>query len=548
MKNQVMNNETIRTIEEKTAMYEHEIQERSGDRYDFLLEDIRKSFNESVADEKEPLFVTNVTDLYDVFLNNLPEYARQHYNCRTCRNFVNKYGTIVHIDDEGDIEPVMWKRTPIFFGEAVKAVRNAVKKSRVIGVFITDEKRLGTPKTGIWNHMAVDVPKGMISKDRLNNPFQKSAEKLEDFKMLQSAVTKYHIETIETAVNLLRSDSMYRGEKILGIAEWFLDVKKVVNGNSKRHNILWKKVATAPVGFCHVSSSMIGTLLDDIAEGMSFETVQRRFNEKMNPLKYQRPQVAPSAGNVARAEKIVAELGIANSLKRRFARLDEVETIWTPSYEEPNTASTGVFAGVKTKENAVKKQSNLYASQTTMTWEKFRRTVLPIAKKIEFDIEITGTNSYAAIVTAEDHDAPPIIMWDTEEHRNPFSWYMYANGSFSSEWNLPSSGYVEVTGITLQPNLWQPGYEHLSEGVFFILKGCKDPKHSGSSLFPEVLRNELREVRATIEAYSKQHNLSGYDEASACGLCFQNSSKNCKCNLRVTTDVGVSMYKLDRWD
>ena len=74
---------------------------------------------------------------------------------------------------------------------------------------------------------------------------------------------------------------------------------------------------------------MIGTLLEDLATGMDFATVSARFAAKMHPLKYLRPQAAPRAGNIADAEKIVAKLGIARSLERRFARIDEIETLWT---------------------------------------------------------------------------------------------------------------------------------------------------------------------------------------------------------------------------
>jgi hypothetical protein len=69
-----------------------------------------------------------------------------------------------------------------------------------------------------------------------------------------------------------------------------------------------------------------------------------------------------------------------------------------------------------------------------------------------------------------------------------------------------------------------------------------------SGLFPEILRSELREVRATIEAYSKDNPLAGDCEADACGLSLQDGDRNWNCNLRVTTDVGVCTYKLDRWD
>jgi hypothetical protein len=206
----------------------------------------------------------------------------------------------------------------------------------------------------------------------------------------------------------------------------------------------------------------------------------------------------------------------------------------------------GVFGNVKTKED-LNQPKPLIGHGTTMTWDKFQRTVLPKAKKIEVKVGY-GRDSYAALVTAADPEAPPIIQWDNESIRNPFSWYLYSSGSYPDDWNLQPGNYVEVTGIVEQPNMWVPGYEHQGSAVFFILKGCKDLKNKSSALFPEVLRGELREVRATIEAYSNTTPLSGDWEADACGLRYQSGHDNWQCNIRVTTDVGTSLYKLDRWD
>lgn len=526
---------------------------RPNDGYDHLLDYIRKSFD-TVVEEKLPLFTTNVENLYDIFLSGLPEDARQHYTCRACRDFVNRYGGLVHISENGTTRSAMWNFIPPdFFNEAVLDVETAVEQAKVTGVFITSEKRLGMPKTGVWHHMAVDIPKSMIHDKRLFTAEQRMAEKKEDFKMLINAVRKYKRSTVESAVNLLQSNSLYRSEKILGMAKWFLEIVnasrtgKEPYDSRKFSNIIWLKVATAPAGFCHISSSMVGSLMDDIEAGMDFDTVKRRFDEKMNPLKYQRPKAAPAAQNVARAEEIVAKLGIANSLKRRFARLDELKKVWVPRQEDYAHDTAGkIFAAIKTKEE-LNKPEPLTGRATPMTWEKFQRTVLPEAKKIEMKVGY-GRDSYTAMVTAADPDAPPIIQWDTEEIRNPFSWYLYSGGSSASQWNLTAGEYVEVTGISLLPNLWQPGYEHQGKGVFLALKDCKDSRNSSSALFPEILRGELREVRATIEAYSKQNPLSGDWEADACGLSLQSASDTWCCILRVTTNLGVSLYKLDRWD
>lgn len=527
--------------------------DRPNDGYGHLEYGIRRSFEAAIA-LNEPLFTTSAANLYDIFLANIPEEGRQHYTCNACRNFVDRFGGIVTLTDSGIMLPAMWNfKCPEFFEKAYYAVREAVMKSKVTGVFVTSEKKLGIPRTGIWTHMSVEVPKKIIYKNRLKTAFQESAEKKEDFKMLMRALQNYKLSTVETAVNVLRSNSLYRGEKTLGIAEWFMEIKKEFE-NCKRpgtpniSNIVWKKVATAPTGFCHVSNSMIGTLLDDIEEGYEFDEIKRRFDEKMNPTKYQRSQAAPSVGNVKRAEEIIAKLGLEKALERRYARLDEINTIWRPKTNKTNDISTGIFAGIKTKESVQEKDPFVIPKVTKMTWNKFQRTVLPLANKIELKTKY-GNDSYAAIVTAEHPDAPPIILWDNEESRNPFSWYLYSGGSSANRWGLLANNYVEVTAIANQPNMGCEPYDYTGKGVFFILKNCKDINGSSSlALFPEVLRRDLREVRSTIEAYSRMHKLGGCDSASACGVLLQSAVDEWNCRLRVTTDVGVTEYILDRWD
>lgn len=274
---------------------------RENDGYEDLLVGIRKEFDKSTKDGSTPLFTTNAGDLYSLLLDGIQAEARQHYNCNACRHFVNRYGGLVTIDEKtGKQTPVMWpEKAPAFFAEAVKKIRRKVSTATVTGVFITSERQLGTPVTGSWEHMAVKVPESMVHRNRLKDVFQEAAEKAEDYGLLASAIGKYHAETVETAVNLLRSETLYRSENVLGMAEWFLEVLRLVKEkrepwNKATRNIIWYKAATAPVGFCHISSNVIGTLLDDIAAGYDFNTVSRKFAEKMNPLQYQRPQAAPS--------------------------------------------------------------------------------------------------------------------------------------------------------------------------------------------------------------------------------------------------------------
>ena len=275
---------------------------RSNDGYDEFLNGIRTSWA-YMTRNNEPLFTTDAKNLYETFLMSLPEKDRQYYNCHTCRDFVNRYGGLVAIEDNGELTPVMWNFiAPDLFREAVIDMYSLVKKAKVTGVFYTNLEQLGNPKTGVWTHMSVDVPKHVKTFDHQDI----ITGRRPDFKLLTDSCYRYSLRDIETAVNLLRSNLLYRSEKFVKNAEWLLDIKKH-SGSRNFTNVVWKRVATAPYGFCHFSNGVLGTLLDDIQVDLDFDAIKNRWNEKMNPTQYQRPQAAPTAQNVARAEKIVAE-------------------------------------------------------------------------------------------------------------------------------------------------------------------------------------------------------------------------------------------------
>ncbi|NJK38363.1 MAG: hypothetical protein HC825_06145 [Oscillatoriales cyanobacterium RM1_1_9] len=292
---------------------------------------------------------------------------------------------------------------------------------------------------------------------------------------------------------------------------------------------------------------MIGTLLEDIQAGLTFNQVKSRFDAKMNPLQYQRPSAPPSDGNIDRAEKIIEQLKTAGSLERRFARLSDIQALWLPPASQSHKKS-GVFSHLKTPSNPSGSQFEVPA--ITITWDKFSRTVLPTAETIEYFVPAVN-QSYMALVTAKNPDAPPIVQWDFEDHRNPVTWYFYTNNSDPSRWNLRSRVYHPVTAVVLQPSMWNTNknFTHHGEKVFFILKNAKDTLYrQGCGFFTEFLKKEYYEIRSTLEAYAKSAVVEGREAAEACGIGF---SRGMTWNqiLRVTSkDNFQVVYKLDRWD
>lgn len=546
--------------------------------YHEFLKRIQQRFDKMVKtpDGKlRQLFTTNAENLFDAFLNGISPERRQHYLCRCCQNFVNHYCSLVAIDENGETTSVLREMhpgdIPAELQGAVKAVALQVQSAKVTGPFISSIRELGTHLTITtetsknpryqWRHMSVNLPQSMIHRGIVQTAGQEMAEKREDFRNVQVALTEFSPAHIDQAITLLQTDSLYRSEKCLGVAQWLKSLHEIraVKNHRIQNNLMWVKIASAPAGFCHPRSSMIGSLLEDLASGMSFDAVSRRFASKMHPLQYQRPQVAPSVGNIAEAEKIISKLKAAGSLERRFARLEEIETIWKPQIIGSVRSGSSVFSHLVNKDE--KTTSEISTNSISITWEKFRREVLPIAKQIEFSVPFRSM-PYSALVTATNPEAPPIIQWDSEECRNPFSWYLYHNGSTARNWGLLDFGTVKVNAITFQPSMWYPKYDesgkalhsHQGEGVLFVLEGCRDVNDAQLCLFPEILKSEFHGIRSTIEAHCRTAKISERENATACGLMLQkNATKNgngsWNATFKVKTASGVTMqYNLERWD
>ncbi len=499
-----------------------------------------------------PLFTTDLDPdrIWEAYLSGFATSAeRQHHTCNECRRFIQKYGTLVTIDEtHGTTRPAVWDAAdaPILFSDSIGRMARLVSNATVTGVYLTKDTTWGMPKTGVWKHFYVRPPSANLYDGKLLTEFQAMAAKKEDWKTMERALSEYKQAYVEQAVALLNSDALYRADNVKGPAEFLLKMYQARNGltSNDRDNILWLGVAKAPAGFCHPRTSMIGTLLDDIASGMNFDEVSRRFRDKMSPVKYQRPTAAPKAGNIAQAEKIVETLGIQRSFARRYARLNEIQTIWTPRDADPVAPRTGMFKNIKAR-NEPPAVAGMKIPNQTMTWVKFERDFMQAAEKIEIFAPMAG--NYCALVTAVDADAPPIVQWDTEELRNPVSWYLYHTGSTAAKWQLRGDRWHPVNALTIKPCNWnnRPKSQH-GQGVIFIIDGCKDTNAQGVCLFPEIMKADLKSISHVVEAYSKQHKLTGEYAQSASGLMFGDEKSPVK--IRITSGGITTEITIDRWE
>lgn len=526
-----------------------------------------------VASAPKTLFCTDADPekVWAAYLDNLPG-NRQHYNCNCCRRFVERFGTLVTIGDDGEPTPVVWSPDMIphvpFFAKAVEKMHDLVKRAKVTGVFLSPEATWGTPqnvagKGSKYEGQTFEHISGTyghpFKAHVLKNADQATAEKREDFGILQRAMEAYSEDVVKEAKRVLSGDVMYREEKALPRVEWFLKLIRAVAAAPKKYrpNVVWKFVAEAPPGFCHVTANVENTLYDDLKAELPLHEVQRKWASKLHPLKYQRPTAAPSEGALDRAEEIVAKLGIEKSFDRRFATLEEVQTkLWSLVPVAKPDGKGGFFGDLRKSKPKVKPAE---LPNREMTVAKFLRDMLPKALGIEVRIVGHAHQSFYGLLTNVHPEAPPIIQWDglKDQPRNPVSWYFHGDKAkqYARNWGLAGVTWAKVNAVFFPPHEWQVQdvfTKTHGKKLFFALEGCVDQSDPQLCLFPEILGGEyvgdgLRQVKKVVEAHNATRSPIGRLAGTANGIAFSDGRSK-EVTLRVETDDGFEQVTLDRWE
>lgn len=497
------------------------------------------------------LFRVNISgkDLWKLYLQTLEEVGgetvKQHFNCSCCRTYVEKFGNVVTIDDDGTLTPIAWVNSP---GDnplitAHRRISELVGSTKIPSKWVSKDHQIGHSATvgndgTEWTHMSVFIPNHLIS-DTPGKDMSLSTHQYLQMMNSETGVHRFSPEVFDVTIKLFENDELNRSEKFLAVAKFHKAVKNIIlnEDRGRSRNLVWKLMASIPPGWANVNSTMVGQLYGWIKDGLDLSEIKRMWNNRVASDKYQRPVAAPSQQTIAQAEKLIDELGVAKSLERRFARLEDVKTSWKPVEVSKKKETTGgIFSHLKAKDSSPVVGTSKYELSTkTITWEKFAEKVLPEAKAMKMLVPMHG--NFAAILTATHEDAPPIIQWDFEDNRYPVSNYVYKDGSSATQWNLAPNSFVNVTGI-----YDSPGFDDFQ---ILLLEGCKDVRYrKGLMLFPEILKSEFHGIRSVIEAFSNAGDLTGLEEATACG--YQINGVNFGITLLVETEHGSQKYFIDR--
>jgi len=514
---------------------------KRDDSYDKLVVAMQQQFSQ-YSDRQ--IFSVSTSALYNVYINSIPVASRQYFTCNTCKDFIDRYGGLVVVDQNGWLKSIVW---PVLvggmFGKVSEILCTMVESRTISRAFYPTSRILGVKEkpVGVWDHLCLDLG----NKARIYH--QDHAEHLTRVATDNYNLLHRHRDKIGRAnivIVTLVASGLTQGihAKTLDNLRWLRSVSAAIEARKSIFqsidNVLWNFAAASPAGYCNLGSTVVGELLDKSSGNV--RAAVEAYKQAVQPTAYKRPTAAPTVGQVNEAERKFVELGLENSLRRRPALLSEVETAWSPLVPR---ASSSVFGNIATKGSEVR----VSMRDQKMSWQRFAETILPEVSSMSVLIDRTGT--YAAITTASVKDSKPLFLWG-----NVFSWYTYPTPTQPAQWGLKAGSTAAVLAVVNPPYMWKQArpenaaVKSWHKRVFLILQYASNSSNVGPAIFPEMLSPDLYRYRKTIEAYSASGNMDGslYGQ-QASGLLLEDNGAVLSVELSVVIGGNLSKITIDRW-
>ena len=369
-------------------------------------------------------------DLWDIYLNDLPDEINPIYlvnpvhQCSACHSFFRRVGNVVAIDEENyELITLFGCEVPGEYADVFAKLDEELKNSRIVNIFKYDSKRAGQAydhrlmEDGTlvkFNHFYIDIPRVHIGN------YEDISEAKTSRAVLESSTNKISLEAVETVLELIATNSLYRGTEWKVTLETFkkylIEFESV---DEKDHDMFFwiKSIDLGPL-IARIKNKSMGTLLMNITQGMPLDEAVGKYEEIVAPTNYKRPKPIFTQKMLDEAQRKIEELGFADSIPRRFAVMEDL-SVNDVLFANRNTAaklqgSDGVFE--RLRNFAVKRQRNFDKAQEIPVNE-FVEKVLPDAQEVELYLNHDLANNFVSLIAPVNKDAPSMFKWD-----NLFSW------------------------------------------------------------------------------------------------------------------------------
>jgi len=475
-------------------------------------------FNRHVAallERNERLFVTDVDRdaLWDLYLDSFPPGTneiyreRRSHDCSCCRAFIKQFGAVVALDGNEVVTLWDFDAESDTYQPVVDALVGYVRSRPICDLFITKDGAYGTDRSheqldggGVhtWHHFRVDLPARFVTRSHETADSLK-AEARTTKRIFKRSLEEISADAVGTVLDLIAEDGLYRGEEWRGPLQAFQRLQDEYRAlpEVQRDNYCWRKMAEAGGGVARIRNHSVGVLLQDITADIDVLEAVGRFERIMAPQNYKRPKPVFTKRMVEQAQETVERLGLADSLPRRHARLDDItvnNVLWANRDAVREMEGLGVFEELA-REAAT--DPRRFERAPGIAVEQFMSNVLPTMTSLEVLLENRHEGNLVSLVAPRDRGAPSLFKWD-----NGFGWAYNGNVADSMKARVKALG-GDVTGVLRFSIQWNEGHDNRNDfdahcvepggnHIYFPNKGYRHP--STGMLDVDIIYPEPRQV------------------------------------------------------
>lgn len=436
--------------------------------------------------EATHLFEVNVDkdELWNTYLDSFPAGTneifreRREHDCSCCRQFIKNIGSAVTIKDN-QIHTI-WELNlgDTTYQPVCDALDAFVKAHTVTDIYTTKFPKIGTEfnfeeingKSHQWDHFFLELPSKFVNRSSRSNEEVKGQFR-DTRNVFKRSLDEITMEALDTILELINSNTLYKGEEWKGVLTEFKKYKKEydkLTSDTEKDLYAWEKSVTAGMAIGRIRNHSIGTLLINVSEDMDLDTAVKKYEQIVAPSNYKRPKAIFTKKMLEEAKNTITELGYMDSLQRRFANLNDI-TVNNVLFSNKSAARRMVGAddifGQMEKDVAVSPKK--FSKVEEISAQDFIDKVLPTAKEIEAFVENKHEKNFVSMIAPVNPDAKTMFKWN-----NGLSWAYSGNITdsdmkqnvkaaggnvdgvlrFSIQWNEDKHDNYDLDAHCVEPN------------------------------------------------------------------------------------------------
>lgn len=424
---------------------------------------VSKRFNELSQDQ---LFVvdTDRDAVWEQYLAAFPAGTnpifreRTEHDCSCCRHFIRDIGNVVAIQNGALASVWDLNGLPEPYQSVANALSDYVKSLPIRDVFLTPFAKHGTAISneavdgGVrrWHHFAVEVPRKFVSADYI----AKRGDIRTTFAVFMRGLFELDRAAVATVADLIQENSIYRGQEFQRQVLEFQQLQARVLGmeNEREQKLLGWTLVDSPVA--RFRNTVIGTLVQELSEGVDLEAAVRAYETKVAPQNYKRPTALITKKMVEAAMETIDALGLGQALERRHARLSDVSVNSVLFVD--NAVQGEMKDGLKGLLMEQVKPAPFDAKKAVeIGVDAFMADVLPKTTGLQLYLENGALGNFVSMTAPVHADSKSLFRWG-----NNFAWSYDGNVTDTIKEKVKKAG-GKVEGVDLRVSLAWSNFDDL---------------------------------------------------------------------------------------